>query len=1156
MEHISTLWLYSGLLAATLLTQSVYTQSPSTQNDIDNIAKNLQVKVSVQTNHLSKGTYEIAYQITNAGTTKILDTSDWEIIYSMHNKDLLTRPEFVVHGFVIKPYKDCLYQMTSTPGVFPGLNAGQAFKITVEAKGLSVFKQDIHPRFIVRSPNTVPKTIASTDDLDLGFVYLSADNKTDDDFSLMSGVRRTMVYPDVMDIGRVPATVVIPPPKNISVAQNMPLFDLGNVTRFYIWADNSVSETFKKYFQDVFTTIPGVTAAKIQFVNAEPPATADKIFIQIKPDSTKSDDYYKLAIRPKVPQMPNRNFNLIHISATTEKGLHNAVQSLMSAVGVYNIAPDMTIEDDPRFEFRSLSLDLTKHIFPVATIKKVLKLMSTYKLNKLELNLGGDDGWRLEIPDMPTLVQIGSKRCLGQTESECLLPGYGAGATAKPTASGHYSQRDFADILSYAKTLHIDVIPRFNFLGGILSAKKASHHFYESTKASNPTLANNLHLISPMPTIPAAQMPEEPCSIEGLLDPCKTETFNFINTVLKAVNSVYQTAGVKLTAFHAGGDDLTQFLGQFPSCKQTGVSTADALRTMIGSIQGTLASVGAVLHVNEEAIIDPATNDCLEIPAGSKVNKGSLIAHFYKTYPGSPDEWNLTPEQLTFMDAEVPPYPDEANPTATPDPLKPYTGPKKGLTQWIRPYRCANKGYKIVLKPENFFALDQAYELDWEEPGRRYMKRFHVINLHRMMMYEPLNHYINMDLGKDGYTFLQYRLCKLFPCETLTKPENVLGLQATLDTSVIRTEEMLWHMLLPRLLCFAEKAWRQGEHENILKAEVPDTLVNQRNLDFRAQAINMEMETFLNNLAYKEIGRMDAGGYLYRVPRLGASIQFGVPFNRKPPYPVMVKTDIPGLEIEYKDLKDPNPVWKPLFEQDPNTGMITGGYTFDFPVSEQKIELRAKTESNRAGQPTLLTGSTNNYIPREIPIELREGTCLPIEEAYTTEMNDVTPIQWKRILQNIDVAVNEQQAFMMEREQNLTTTINDYNRQNQAQAILPMVFQGIQNALASGTDMSTLPATNIMRMIHDIDMAIYDARARFVDSRFASWQAEYLRCKAGQAQPSVIQNPVPSNIPAGPPPGPVPRGLAQQGGMGSGQPPAAEQGAMPGQRPRGPGAGR
>lgn len=43
------------------------------------------------------------------------------------------------------------------------------------------------------------------------------------------------------------------------------------------------------------------------------------------------------------------------------------------------------------------------------------------------------------------------------------------------------------------------------------------------------------------------------------------------------------------------------------------------------------------------------------------------------------------------------------------------------------------------------------------------------------------------------------------------------GLTATLDTSVIRTEEMLWHMLLPRLLCFAEKAWREGDHENILK---------------------------------------------------------------------------------------------------------------------------------------------------------------------------------------------------------------------------------------------------------------------------------------------------------------------------------------------------
>lgn len=80
------------------------------------------------------------------------------------------------------------------------------------------------------------------------------------------------------------------------------------------------------------------------------------------------------------------------------------------------------------------------------------------------------------------------------------------------------------------------------------------------------------------------------------------------------------------------------------------------------------------------------------------------------------------------------------------------------------------------MKPENFFALDQAYELDFEEPGNRKLRRFHIINMHRMMMYEPLNHYINMDLGKDGYTFLQYRMCRLFPCETLTKPENVLGM--------------------------------------------------------------------------------------------------------------------------------------------------------------------------------------------------------------------------------------------------------------------------------------------------------------------------------------------------------------------------------------------
>ena len=78
----------------------------------------------------------------------------------------------------------------------------------------------------------------------------------------------------------------------------------------------------------------------------------------------------------------------------------------MAAAGLYDILPDMTVIDDARFGHRALSVDLTKNFFPVSTIRKLIKLLSTYKINKLELNLGGDHGWRYQIMDFPELTSV------------------------------------------------------------------------------------------------------------------------------------------------------------------------------------------------------------------------------------------------------------------------------------------------------------------------------------------------------------------------------------------------------------------------------------------------------------------------------------------------------------------------------------------------------------------------------------------------------------------------------------------------------------------------------------------------------------------------------------------------------------------------------
>lgn len=207
---------------------------------------------------------------------------------------------------------------------------------------------------------------------------------------------------------------------------------------------------------------------------------------------------------------------------------------------------------------------------------------------------------------------MASKRCQDQ---DCLPPYYGSGANVSEPASGFLSLPQFADLIKTAASMHIDVIPRINFLGGLLSAKRASHKYYEMNKISNITEAERYHLSSALPAVAPERLPEDAISIEGLLDPCRIQTISFIKRVLYRIYTAYKLANVTLKAFHAGGDELTQFLGEFPSCAadRAVTSTGSALQKLINVIQGELEPIGAILHVNEEAILDPATGDCLNV---------------------------------------------------------------------------------------------------------------------------------------------------------------------------------------------------------------------------------------------------------------------------------------------------------------------------------------------------------------------------------------------------------------------------------------------------------------------------------------------------------------------------------------------------------------
>src|SRR3546814_3167834 len=82
--------------------------------------------------------------------------------------------------------------------------------------------------------------------------------------------------------------------------------------------------------------------------------------------------------------------------------------------------------------------------------------MAAYKLNKLHLHLAEDEGWRIEIPALPELAEIGSKRCHDPSEATCLLPQLGAGPEGTSGVNGYLTTTDYVAIVKAAAARQIE----------------------------------------------------------------------------------------------------------------------------------------------------------------------------------------------------------------------------------------------------------------------------------------------------------------------------------------------------------------------------------------------------------------------------------------------------------------------------------------------------------------------------------------------------------------------------------------------------------------------------------------------------------------------------------------------------------------------------
>ncbi|HSV88015.1 MAG TPA: family 20 glycosylhydrolase, partial [Bacteroidales bacterium] len=523
--------------------------------------------------------------------------------------------------------------------------------------------------------------------------------------------------------------------------------------------------------------------------------------------------------------------NPITIKGSDRAGVFYGIQSLVALIPVDVLLgesqeitlPAVKIEDAPRFEYRGLHIDVSRNFQEKETIKKVLDLMAFYKLNVLHLHLTDDEGWRLEIPGLPELTQVGAQRGHTTKTAAALHPAFGSGPF--PNAKGrfgcgYYSVEDYIEILRHANDLHIKVITEINLPGHARAAVKAMEARYERFMAEgNEEAANEFRLIDPDDT---SKYSSVQFFTDNTVNVARESVYHFLEKVLDELIGMYAKAGAPLDIVHIGGDEVPR--------------GAWSRSPMIDALMKTMPEIThpANMHVY-------FTRRALEIFRERNLRMAG---------------WEEIALHKSIDSVRV------VNPDFAGGSVIPFAYNNLWVYTDLA-YRYANTGFPVVLCHVTNFYFDLAYNKDPKEPGL-YWGGF--IGAKEPWHYNPFNIFYSTMETIMGAP-IDYEVA--FAGMERLQPEarkNILGLQAQLWSETIFGQEMLEYYLLPKLIGFSESAWAQ---ERIWETTTDPVLRNKQVQD--------GWNIFANTLARRELPRLSElhGGFNYRIPLPGAIIKEG-----------------------------------------------------------------------------------------------------------------------------------------------------------------------------------------------------------------------------------------------------------------------------------------
>ncbi|MEO8472817.1 MAG: family 20 glycosylhydrolase [Chryseolinea sp.] len=508
------------------------------------------------------------------------------------------------------------------------------------------------------------------------------------------------------------------------------------------------------------------------------------------------------------------------------------------------IITGLDVVDGPRFPFREFMLDVSRNFQSKEEVLKTLEIMSLYKLNVFHFHLTDDEGWRIEIPGIPELTANGATRGYPFADRKQLHPSYGSGPTHQDSGTGYYSVDDYIEIVRYAKTRHIKVVPEIESPGHARAAIIAMQVRYEKHMEQGDQDGANRYTLSD-PEDKSIYISNQYFN-DNVMNVALPSTYTFIEKVIDELMIMHQKAGAPLSAIHMAGDEVpfgswgkSPAVAEFRKGHPNIVTGNDLWKYYFAEISRILRSKKLTMYGWQELVVGTQTKD-----DGKHMILPELVSNDLQVDAW----WNMQGNEDV-------------------------------------PYQLPNAGYKTVLTCFDFLYFDLAYEPSFQEPGDAWIG---FLDIDRIFSFVPYDYYRTYKTDVRGNPVPK----NLFDGKARLAENskvNVMGIQGALWGENMVSGDLMEYMLVPRLLALAERAW----------AKDPSWATEQNEVKAQQQ-YNRDWSRFANILGKRELPRLDfySGKIRYRIPTPGAIVENGN---------VMANIQLPGFQIRYtSDGSEPN----------------------------------------------------------------------------------------------------------------------------------------------------------------------------------------------------------------------------------------------------------